>query len=1213
VSGEVGDPFSTAELRARVLDAWAASPSRFREDANAEEDYALGGYRDRVVVELAQNAADAAARTGVPGRLRLTLRGRTLIAANTGAPLDAAGVEALSTLRASSKREGSGGTVGRFGVGFAAVVAVSDAPRVHSRAGSVGWSRARSQDLVRAIPALSGELAVRSGHVPVLRLPFSAAAADETVLPGATMLPAGFATAVELPLRDDAAVGLVTRLLAAAGPALLLALPALGEVEIVAGGSTRLLTATSDGDQTTVIDGGAASGWRVTAAGGELDPVLLAGRPAEERSRAAWSVRWAVPVSSPDDPGAPAGRLPAGVPAVVHAPTPTDEPLGLPALLLASFPLSPDRRHVAPGPLTDFLLRRAAEAYASLLPDLAPGPGLLDLVPGLVGRGELDAQLGQAITERLPGTAFLPAVEPGGDRVPPRDAVLLDTRAPGLAQWLAPVLPNLVSGPARHPAWAVLGVRRLPLAELCDLLATLGRDPAWWRGLYAALAGLPPEELPELAALPVPLADGRQARGPRGLLLPGAGLGPGPGGQLDQLAVLGLRIVAPEAAHPLLARLGAVEATPRGVLEDPATRAAVAASYDRAAEAYYDDDSPGLTAGAVLGLVAAAGAEPGDYPWLADLALPGDDGDWYPAGELLWPWSPLAAVMAPDGPFGTVSPDFAQRHGERALGAAGVLSTFGLLAAEDVTLDESAAELDLDDAGAWVAETQGRLRPSADDDRPGALPLPPAAVELVAVRDLDLVDPARWPQALELLSRPPLRAALTEPTRVRLADGRPAEVPSYTAWWLRRHLELDGRRPGDLRLAGSDPLLAGLYAVADTATAADRVLGDPVLARALGVRSSLAGLLAEPGGADELLARLADPLRAVTRPQLRALWAALAAHSVTEDSVTPPDRIRAVLGDKVIVADADDVLVLDAPDLWPLAAAWPLLLAPYPQAARLADLLDLPLASQELPGAVESDGQRQPVPDVVRDVLGAAPPTYLEHDQLIAGGADLPWRFAGGELHAATVEGLAHGLAWAAGQWPARHALAALLMSPQESARLLAESDLDPVTGELSRADDVPLAAELGDVVAADVPRVLVAGERVQRVAVVGRLDGAVGPDERAQVAAQGGAGDGLGLAGDRRPLRDAHGVTAGIGRFVLAEPVQGVPGAVGQHGAVGHGLGRLEQGDLVAPDVAGQQARAGRARRRAGRREQRGADGGRRGGAPGQRFPACVPHGLTP
>ena len=129
----LADPFDTAGLRARVLDAWAASPGRFREDANAEEDYALGGYRDRVVVELAQNAADAAVRGGVPGRLRLTLEDGVLTALNAGAPLDAAGVAALSTLRASSKRAdaagsaaGAGETVGRFGVGFAAVAAVSD-------------------------------------------------------------------------------------------------------------------------------------------------------------------------------------------------------------------------------------------------------------------------------------------------------------------------------------------------------------------------------------------------------------------------------------------------------------------------------------------------------------------------------------------------------------------------------------------------------------------------------------------------------------------------------------------------------------------------------------------------------------------------------------------------------------------------------------------------------------------------------------------------------------------------------------------------------------------------------------------------------------------------------------------------------------------------------------------------------------------------------
>ena len=65
------DPFGTAGLRRWVLTAWADSPARFREDANAEEDLVRGGYRDRLLVELAQNAADAAARAGVPGRLRL--------------------------------------------------------------------------------------------------------------------------------------------------------------------------------------------------------------------------------------------------------------------------------------------------------------------------------------------------------------------------------------------------------------------------------------------------------------------------------------------------------------------------------------------------------------------------------------------------------------------------------------------------------------------------------------------------------------------------------------------------------------------------------------------------------------------------------------------------------------------------------------------------------------------------------------------------------------------------------------------------------------------------------------------------------------------------------------------------------------------------------------------------------------------------------------
>jgi hypothetical protein len=1001
VQGSQSDPFGTAELRRRVLDAWAASPARFREDANAEEDYALGGYRDRVVVELAQNAADASAREGVAGRLRLTLRGGTLVAANTGAPLDAAGVAALSTLRASSKRgpDSPETAVGRFGVGFAAAVAVSDEPRISSRTGAVAWSRRAAGDLVGQVPALAAELASRSGHLPVLRLPFAADGAA----------PEGFATVVTLPLRDEAAGRLIERLLAETGPALLLALPALATIEIEVDGATRVLTAAHDGDGVTITADGTVGRWRTAAAGGLADPQLLADRPAEERARPSWSVRWAVPVTPGGENGdVPAGRLPDGVSSVLHAPTPTDEPLGLPALLLASFPLSPDRRHVAPGPLTDFLLGQAAEVYARLLPGLMPGPGLLDLVPGPVGQGELDAQLGRAILARLPETPFLPAAEQAGPRVRPRDALILDANLPGLAAYLAPVLPGLVAGPARHPAYAALGIRRIRLADLADTLASLDRDPAWWRRLYDALAAAEPGELNELGALPVPLADGRLVRGPRGLLLPGPGLE-----DAGRLAILGLRVVHPGAVHPLLARLGAVEATPRGVLADPAVRAVVAASYD--------EEDPSPVADAVLGLVTAAHLRPGEQPWLADLALPGADGEWYPAGELLLPGGPLAAVVAADTPFGIVGPAVLERHGAPALEAAGVLSSFGLLTAHDVALD--APDLDLDGADEWADDTSARL--------PGGS-VPPVATEVLAVRDLELVDPARWPQALDMLAAPALRAALVEPTRVLLADGRRVDVPSYTAWWLRRHPVLSGHRPADVRVADADPLLAGLYD--------EGVLpADLAVARALGVRTSLAELLAEPGGADELLDRLADPGRPVTRGQLRALWAALAEVA----GAASPDRLRVVRGDEVVVADAADVLVLDAADLWPLVATQPLVLAPHDVAPQLADLLDVPLVSEEVAGLVESSPARRPVPAIVSAVLPGAPATYCAHDPLVVDGVPVPWRYTQGDVHAAGPDGLACGLAWAAGRWSARHLLAALLRDPDAAARLLAEADLD--------------------------------------------------------------------------------------------------------------------------------------------------------------------------
>ncbi|GGQ45214.1 hypothetical protein BKA00_006663 [Actinomadura coerulea] len=987
------DVFGARALRERVLRAWAESPARFREDANAEEDHALGGYRDRVVIELAQNAADAARRAAVPGRLRLTLRtgGEPLLtAANTGAPLDAAGVEALSTLRASAKRD-EPATAGRFGVGFAAVVAVSDTPAIASGAAGVEWSLTRARELVEGIPGLAEELERRGGHVPLLRLPFALERAPE--------VPAGFDSVVRLPLRDEA-VEPVLRQLRQVGAALMLALPALEHVEIDVDGDVRTLTAERRAPGEVVIDGGL---WRTAEGHGEIPAELLRDRPVEERARPFWQVRWALPE----------GGLPEDTPGVLHAPTPSDERLDLPALLIASFPLAPDRRHVAPGALTDLLVDRAAEAYVRLLGELPVSPKVLELVPGPIAAGELDARIRRGIRERLPEAPVLP------HRTRGRDAIAVDAPA-AFVEVLggrgAEAEPDAVVGgllppewPARSPALAALGVRRVELADVIDELAAVDREPAWWHRVYDALAGAATDAL---GALPVPLAGeaGRVVRGPRGLLIAD---GVDPAG----LDALGLRFVHPEAVHPLLARLGAVEAGPRAVLADAAVRAAVEESFEA--------DDPDAVAEAVLGLVAAAHADPGDEPWLAELALPGDDGELYPAGELLLPESPLRGIMAGDAPFGVVDGEVLERWGAETLAAAGVLDGFALARAEDVNLAglaDEAESLELDDEDVWADDVLRRI---------GEQDLPPLVPEFAAVRDLELVDD--WAAALRVLAAPPWRSAIVDPAHAALHNGRRVVVPSYTAWWLSRHPVLDGRRPGEFRLGG-DEALAGLYDVAPEGL-------DEHFLLALGVRTSLVELLDEPGGAQELLDRLGDARRRVGRSQLGGLWTALA--DAPDADVEPPESVRAVVDGDVEVVDAADALVLDGPDVLPLLEGQPLVIAAQGRDARLAELLDLPLAGEEIPGLVESDGEGRPVPEAVRAVLPDAPAGYLAHERLVVDGQDVPWWTRDGRVHANGVAGLARALAWSTGNWADRLLVEAVLRAPETLPVLLAEDDLE--------------------------------------------------------------------------------------------------------------------------------------------------------------------------
>ncbi len=154
--------------------------------------------------------------------------------------------------------------------------------------------------------------------------------------------------------------------------------------------------------------------------------------------------------------------------------------------------------------------------------------------------------------------------------------------------------------------------------------------------------------------------------------------------------------------------------------------------------------------------------------------------------------------------------------------------------------------------------------------------------------------------------------------------------------------------------------------------------------------------------------------------------------------MTLPDELRAVVDGEVAVVDAAEAVIADAPDVLPLTEGLPLLPVAPSRAADLAELLQVRRLGETVDADVTSEGEEHRVPDSVRVLLGpGTPDTYVEHTELLAGGVELDWRRTpDGVVHAATLEGVAAGLAWAAGQWPRRFEVAALLEDPSRTEEL---------------------------------------------------------------------------------------------------------------------------------------------------------------------------------
>lgn len=393
VDGDVG--VAIQEQNRRLLETYGADPRRLEEDANTERSIHEGAYAKRQLFELLQNAADAMRDS--EGRCEVVLAGRNLYVANSGDPLTTAGVETLMAAHLSTKRDQQ---IGRFGLGFKSVLAVTDSPRIFSRSGSLGFDRKWSQgELSKAIPGQS--------HYPVSRLaqPLdpSDACRDDPVLDS---LMKWATTVVVLPrlLQPD----LIASSMRIFPKEFLLFSQHVARLDIEdrVNGEARSITLARDSDGLLALrEADKLSKWIVVSQTHSPSSEALKDG-GYQAARSTVEVSWAAPVH-----GAQRGI------GTFWAYFPTDEFTTLSGITNAPWKLADDRASLLPGKFNDELL---SEVLPRLVTDALPelvragqATAVIDLLParGKESRGYADDLINQPIFDAVSRVQCVPTAD----------------------------------------------------------------------------------------------------------------------------------------------------------------------------------------------------------------------------------------------------------------------------------------------------------------------------------------------------------------------------------------------------------------------------------------------------------------------------------------------------------------------------------------------------------------------------------------------------------------------------------------------------------------------------------------------------------------------------------------------------------------------------------------------------------------------------------
>ncbi|MEA3017997.1 MAG: hypothetical protein QOI38_2719 [Sphingomonadales bacterium] len=405
----VPDAQLTAKLRADRIAIYRTDPNALLEDASSEQETSRD-YEGRSIFELLQNADDAMAPPGT----------------------------SVAEL------------IGVKGLGFKAVLELSDTPEVHSPPFHFGFDASASRELLRGVP--------NADLVGTFRLPHDRAPDGHVK----RLLEEGFSTVIRLPFRSADAAQQARERLTALPPHFLLLSQHLGRVEMTdAKGWRRVLS---------------RSGERPSTEGGTAILKVLEGGVTSTERWLVWFDRWAPTATGEKLLSAAIGvPLDAGdaerersLPLYVFYPT--DDSIGAPFLVHAAFSVQQNRKHLRPGDHDQDLLGGLAR-LATRMATTMPAPATLRLFGELASSTpaarppiqRVMKLLHYTLVKAVGATAFVPVVAKRPHRVPPASATMGAHGFAGLLNPSAAVLASATLCKAEiEPVFDHLGAFRAP-------------------------------------------------------------------------------------------------------------------------------------------------------------------------------------------------------------------------------------------------------------------------------------------------------------------------------------------------------------------------------------------------------------------------------------------------------------------------------------------------------------------------------------------------------------------------------------------------------------------------------------------------------------------------------------------------------------------------------------------------------------------------------